>query len=113
MSHSYVKTIKNKRLRTESDRSGTTMSMGKIVFSPPNFLFSDENESLKWLKGRRGVVKKKKKNEKCSDEQQLKEECVNKKKNIAKKTRLRKKNIVVVKSTRSKKNANKTLLNRI
>jgi len=103
MSHSYVKTIKNKRLRTESDRSGTTMSMGKIVFSPPNFLFSDENESLKWLKGRRGVVKKKKK-EKCSDEQQLKEESVNKKKNIAKKTRLRKKNIVVVKSTRSKKN---------
>ena len=26
---------------------------GKIVFSPPNFLFSSEEESIEWLKGRR------------------------------------------------------------
>ena len=32
---------------------GGASSMGKIVFSPPNFLFSSEEESIEWLKGRR------------------------------------------------------------
>ena len=32
---------------------GGGSSMGKIVFSPPNFLFSSEEESIEWLKGRR------------------------------------------------------------
>ena len=30
---------------------GGASSMGKIVFSPPNFLFSSEEESIEWLKG--------------------------------------------------------------
>ena len=57
------KTVKRTRGRPKKIRrlSSPIRSMGnmgnKIVFSPPNFLFSSEEESINWLKGRRRINK--------------------------------------------------------